>query len=254
MFGWNSRINRYSSFHYFCPLSFLLCYHTFIISQFFSKCNTFYLWQIIFSNILIHNLGNFSFMIHMPYHCKSHDNFFIMPHDKIHILSFSQKNHLQTLQQDFICPWQPRTVFPALISRQNFSPILFKKHIRVTAHYTAHIGIAPSFQTDRKTRKYHYQRYASLPHATAALFARHSSLTALTSIPDFSIPSYALPHKNGSRQFLACPHSGSAHPTRPVCIYIFNYQGTHANLRWRAENPLPVLDKIYSGLASPKST
>ena len=42
--------------------------------------------------------------------------------------------------------------------------------------------------------KYHYQRYASLPHATAALFARHSSLTALTSIPDFSIPSYALPH------------------------------------------------------------
>ena len=133
---------------------------------------------------------------------------------------------------------------------QSFS----KKHIRVTAHYTAHIGIAPSFQTDRKTRKYHYQRYASLPHATAALFARHSSLTALTSIPDFSIPSYALPHKNGSRQFLACPHSGSAHPTRPVCIYIFNYQGTHANLRWRAENPLPVLDKISSGLASPKST
>jgi len=103
-------------------------------------------------------------------------------------------------------------------------------------------------------RKYHYQRYASLPHVTATLFARHSSLTALTSIPDFSIPSYALPHKNGSRQFLACPHSGSAHPTRPVCIYIFNYQGTHANLRWRAENPLPVLDKISSGLASPKST
>ena len=85
-------------------LNFLLCYHAFIISQFLSECNTFYLWQIIFSNILIHNLGNFSFMIHMPYHCKSHDNFFIMPHDKIHILSFSQKNHLQTLQQDFICP------------------------------------------------------------------------------------------------------------------------------------------------------
>ena len=101
-----------------------------------------------------------------------------------------------------------------------------KKSIRVTAHYTVHIGIAPSFQTDRETRKYHYQRYASLPHATAALFARHSSLTALTSIPDFSIPSYALPHKNRSRQLLACPHSGSAHPTRPVCICIFNYQGT----------------------------
>lgn len=100
-----------------------------------------------------------------------------------------------------------------------------KKHIRVTAHYTVHIGIAPSFQTDRKTRKYHYQRYASLPHATAALFARHSSLTALTSIPYFSISSYALPHKNGSRQFLACPHSGSAHPTRPVCISMFNFQG-----------------------------
>ena len=75
-------------------------------------------------------------------------------------------------------------------------------------------------------RKYHYQRYASLPHVTATLFARHSSLTALTSISDFNIPSYTLPCKNGSRQLLACPHSGSAYPTRPVCIYIFNFQGT----------------------------
>ena len=97
-------------------------------------------------------------------------------------------------------------------------------------------------------RKYHYQRYASLPHATAALFARHSSLTALTSIPDFSIPSYTLPCKNRSRQLLACPHSGSTYPTRPVCIYIFNFQGTPG------QNFLSALDKIISGLISPKRT
>ena len=140
-----------------------------------------------------------------------------------------------------------RKFFQALISRQIFLSSFSKKHIRVTAHYTAHIGIAPSFQTDRKTRKYHYQRYASLPHVTATLFARHSSLTALTSIPDFSIPSYALPHKNESRQLLACPHSGSAHPTRPVCIYIFNFQGTPGFL-------FRYLDKSSFGLVSPKST
>ena len=140
-----------------------------------------------------------------------------------------------------------------LILSSHWQTIL-KKYIRVTAHYTVHIGIAPSFQIDRIIRKYHYQRYASLPHVTATLFARHSSLTALTSIPDFNIPSYTLPCKNGSRQLLACPHSGSAYPTRPVCIYIFNFQGTHANLRWRAEIFLPVLDKIITGLVSPKST
>ena len=79
-------------------------------------------------------------------------------------------------------------------------------------------------------RKYHYQRYASLLHVPATLFARHSSLTALTSIPDFSIPSYTLPHKNESRQLLACPHSGSTYPTRPVCICIFDFQGTHGQI------------------------
>ena len=96
----------------------------------------------------------------------------------------------------------------------------------MTVHYTVHIGIAPSFYVDRKTRKYHYQRYASLPHVTATLFARHSSLTALASIPDFNIPSHTLPFKNESRQLLACPHSGSAYPTRPVCICLFNFQGS----------------------------
>ncbi|WP_290142204.1 hypothetical protein, partial [Muribaculum intestinale] len=71
-----------------------------------------------------------------------------------------------------------------------------------------------------KIRKYHYQRYASLPHATAALFARHSSLTALTSIPDYSIPSYTLPHKKraGSswRVRIAAPHI-------PHVLYVFIY-------------------------------
>lgn len=51
-----------------------------------------------------------------------------------------------------------------------------------------------------------------------------------------------------SRFLLACPHSGSTYSTRPVCICIFSYQGTMGgSLRL-------VLDKICSGLISPKST
>lgn len=100
---------------------------------------------------------------------------------------------------------------------EDINNYFLKKHIQVTVHYTVHIGIAPSFQIDRKNRKYHYQKYVSTPHATAALFARHLSLPALTSISKNNIPSYALPYKNGSRRFMACPHSGSTYPTRPVC-------------------------------------
>ena len=111
-------------------------------------------------------------------------------------------------------------LFPGSHQQIKLLSVSFKKHIQVTAHYTVHIGIAPSFQTDRKTRKYHYQRYASLPHATAALFARHSSLTALTSIPDFSIPSYTLPHKmeagSSWRVRIAAPHI-------PHVPYVFAY-------------------------------
>ena len=70
-----------------------------------------------------------------------------------------------------------------------------KKSIQVAAHYTTHIGIAPSIHLTEIIRKYHYQKYVSSPRATAAHFARHFSLHALTSIPAFGIPSYAPPYK-----------------------------------------------------------
>lgn len=52
---------------------------------------------------------------------------------------------------------------------------------------------------------------------------------------------------------MACPHSGSAHPTRPVCICIFNFQGTHTNLRWRTENALPFWIKSFLDLSAQKA-
>ena len=117
-------------------------------------------------------------------------------------------------------PMTATKLFPSSHQQTKFLSTSLKKHIQVTAHYTVHIGIAPSFQTDRKTRKYHYQRYASLPHATAALFARHSSLTALTSIP---VPVFPHIHfhpkmKAGSswRVRIAAPHI-------PHVLYVFTY-------------------------------
>ena len=95
-----------------------------------------------------------------------------------------------------------------------------KKSVQVAAHYTTHIGIAPSSKLTRFLRKYHYQKYVSLPRATAAHFARHPSLLTITSIPDFSIPSYEPSLIKESRYLLACPHSGSTYFTRPVRIFI----------------------------------
>lgn len=57
-----------------------------------------------------------------------------------------------------------------------------RKSIQVAGHYSAHIGIAPSSKLTRFLRKYHYQKYVSLPRATAAHFARHSPLLTFASM------------------------------------------------------------------------
>ena len=107
-----------------------------------------------------------------------------------------------------------RKLFPALISRQ----ITFPKN-----PYRWQLITPPTLVSHRQSvltgnlRKYHYQKYVSSPRATAAHFARHSSLLTLTSISEINISSYALPY-NESRYLMACPHSGSTYFTRPVCI------------------------------------
>ena len=59
------------------------------------------------------------------------------------------------------------------------------------------------------------------------IFCQTSIAPHLTSTHYFSIPSLTLPTNVEEIRFLlACPHSGSTYSTRPVCIYIFSYQGT----------------------------
>ena len=74
----------------------------------------------------------------------------------------------------------------------------------------------------------------------------------LGSISENNIPSYAPPHQNGSRLLLACPHSGSAYPTRPVCILHIQFSRYTRQLALADRFPLPVLDKIIRCTCQPK--
>ena len=123
-----------------------------------------------------------------------------------------------------------------------------KKSIQVTGHYSVHIGIAPSSKLTGFLRKYHYQKYVSLPRATATHFARHSSLLTLTSVPDFGTPSYEpsyIKKKAGIswRVRIVAPHI-------PHVLYAFVYE----IVKVHSQASACILDKINSGLISPKST
>ena len=54
------------------------------------------------------------------------------------------------------------------MTNRNSAPIshqqITKKSIQVAGHYSAHIGIAPSFKLTGFLRKYHYQKHVSLGH------------------------------------------------------------------------------------------
>ena len=64
------------------------------------------------------------------------------------------------------------------MTNRNSAPIshqqITKKSIQVAGHYSAHIGLAPSFKLTGSLRKYHYHRYASSPCVTATHFVRSS--------------------------------------------------------------------------------
>ena len=45
-----------------------------------------------------------------------------------------------------------------------------KKSVQVAAHYTTHIGIAPSSYLTGLSRKYHYQKYVSTPPCNCYTF------------------------------------------------------------------------------------
>lgn len=54
------------------------------------------------------------------------------------------------INADFYLPMTATTLFPGSHQQTKLLSSFFKKNTRVTAHYTVHIGIAPSLQTDRK--------------------------------------------------------------------------------------------------------
>lgn len=58
--------------------------------------------------------------------------------------------------------------------------------------------------------------------------------------------------KNGNRLLLACPHSGSTYPTRPVCILHIQFSRYTCQLALAGRCPLPVLDKIICCTCQPK--
>jgi len=57
-----------------------------------------------------------------------------------------------------------------------------KTALQVAGHYSAHIGLAPSFKLTGFLRKYHYHRYASSPYVTATHFAKFFSLHTFASM------------------------------------------------------------------------
>lgn len=122
----------------------------------------------------------------------------------------------------------------------------------MTGHYSCPHRSHTVIQIDRITgqpaiRKYHYQRYGSLPRTDVVHFARHSPLPVFTSTPVSGVSSHPAPYKNKAKQFLAYPHSGSPYPTRPVCV-------DHIQLsRYIPGFCLHFLDKSMSGLSIRKA-
>ena len=138
------------------------------------------------------------------------------------------------------------------MTNRNSAPIshqqITKKSIQVAGHYSAHIGIAPSFKLTGFLRKYHYQKHVSLPRVTATHFARHSPLLTFTSIPNFCIPSHEpsiIKSKAGIswRVRIVAPHIPHV-----LCAFVYEIVKVHS------QASACILDKINSGLISPKNT
>lgn len=113
----------------------------------------------------------------------------------------------------------------------------------MVAHYTTHIGLAPSTKLTEKLRKYHYQKYVSSPHTTAVYFAKYFSLQTLTSILENNIPSYAPPYTIMKADFSWRIRLVATHISHVPYIFTMQFSMFHVSF-W---------DKIILRLISPKS-
>lgn len=117
----------------------------------------------------------------------------------------------------------------------------------MAVQFPAHISLALSFLLTGFLRKYHYRKYGSSPHATAAFFARHSSLLTFTSIHFSAFHHLHFIYRNKAdfswRIRIVAPH-----------ISHVLYESEYSIIKERiGQTPSDLLDKTHD-LISHKST